>query len=270
MPIDYTKIRIKDQYLAENLKRNSDGLLGNYTVKTTKTNDNVTVITHGTYKGLRFKIADTGIVVIDGSLHKAMNHGLHNHNDFSYYDLLCVVSDLCNTFGINPHDALIESLEIGVNLDLSYDPQEFTDRCSFIFTNAGVIRPSPIVKRDLRGFDNGIRFDLGEYAVKIYNKSRQYNLDNHKLRVEYKTRKSRAIKNTGIETLYDLCDIGKLQFLVDNYLMAKFNGVMVDEVVSDSDLETANERRHYHNRLDYVYWRGAKGKQRQRNRGYIN
>lgn len=50
------------------------------------------------YNGLTFDIYNSGRVFISGSLHKYWNNGHHNHNDFSYTDVLSTIEDLVSKF----------------------------------------------------------------------------------------------------------------------------------------------------------------------------
>ena len=266
--IDYVRLLIRDAGLSKYLLSGIDTLFDTHSTTATTTAGRETINVDAMYNGLRFKITESGVVIIDGSFHKTMNKGIHNYNNFSYGSLLRVVADLCTRFSIDPHRTIVQNVEIGVNVNSPFDPQEFTDRCAFLFSGAGVTRPSPIIKGDSKGFDKGIRFNLSEYAIKIYNKGAQYNQQQNILRIEYKSLKSRAIEKAGIKTLYDLCSISKLNTLVNDYLLDRFNCILVDEIVDAADLNN-REQGHYFKRLDYVSWRDTKGKQRVRNKDYI-
>jgi hypothetical protein len=63
------------------------------------------------------------------------------------------------------------------------------------------------------------------YAVKIYDKGKQYQLSNDLLRIELKVIKMEQLKNVGIVTLADLLDIEKLKHLGSN-LVAMFDEIL--------------------------------------------
>ena len=46
------------------------------------------------YKSLEFKIYESGLITLSGSLHKYWNEGKHNFNDFNLEAVLLVLQDL--------------------------------------------------------------------------------------------------------------------------------------------------------------------------------
>lgn len=169
------------------------------------------------YKGLRIKISSR-YCRIDGSLHKYKNDGEHNTDDFDYYDLEKVLSDLYNEVGINPETAIIQNIEVGVNLRLGYNPLQFTES---------------IIKRKTHYPEQnsiGAIFRHSQYSIKIYSKSKQekkYAKDNI-LRLEIRFEKMiEARKKLGkIETLDDLL----------NPLFWIYSGRCISEVLNDIDI----------------------------------
>jgi hypothetical protein len=86
--IDFIKIIIKDFQTstleAHPLLNFFDNInLSTGEIKTTnRTGQTITPFKHAFYNGLEFKIYDTGLITLSGSLHKYWNQGAHNYNDF--------------------------------------------------------------------------------------------------------------------------------------------------------------------------------------------
>lgn len=157
------------------------------------------------YRGLGLVLKPDGVVQLHGSLHKCKNGGSHNFDDFFYSDLLNVVIDLHEKFGINPKKVILNNLEFGVNILLPYNPCKFIDD---LITH----------RTDPFSIQKGQRKLIAEafyqrYVVKIYNKGLQYGCDKRILRFEVKVLKMVHLKNLGIETLWDILIPEKLKKL---------------------------------------------------------
>jgi len=268
--IDYIKVVVKDQQLAGYLRANLKTLFDSYQTRIIENGDGNTYKTiFTTYKGLSFKITESGAIIIEGSLHKYKNGGEHNFDDFSYCSLVETIRDLCSRFKINPAEANVHNVELGVNIIIPFDPTEVTDRCILLFNSRGLIKPSPITKNDAQGFERGVRFELTEYCLKVYNKGKQYNQIQNILRVEYKTKKARIIGGIGIVNLLDLCNIEKLRDLTELHLYPTFDQLLLDEFVDESAMNKL-EQKHFHQRLNFSgYWKKASRTQRKRNKDLL-
>lgn len=79
-----------------------------------------TLIRVANYKSLKFTLKENkngeNTLHIRGSLHKYFNNGDHNFNDFTFKNLLGVLNDLEQKFGINLNDCVLHNIEIGVNI----------------------------------------------------------------------------------------------------------------------------------------------------------
>ncbi|NHM01684.1 hypothetical protein [Flavobacterium difficile] len=149
---------------------------------------------------------------LNGSLHKFYNYYFnneeHNYNDFNYNDLLRVISEIKFYTGINPLQTKITNLEFGFNIEVDKDPQEIIDKCVMMFNHKS---PSKNLKYGGRG--DYKEFELTDYNIKIYNKSKQYGTSKYILRVEIKIRMKRILERLEIFNLNDLMDKSKLSKL---------------------------------------------------------
>ena len=81
------------------------------------------------FRGIEFRIYESGSVYVSGSLHKYWNHGGHNYNDFDLNALTCVLNDIQETFNIKPQQLVLKQLEIGVNFIPPYPTKDLLKYC---------------------------------------------------------------------------------------------------------------------------------------------
>jgi hypothetical protein len=191
------------------------------------------------FKGLTFELYPSGRIVIYGSLHKYFNDGIHNYNDFGNKELTDVLNELEINFSKEVLNMTVTGLEFGININTPFTPKIFIDRC--ISFNSK--ERNPIIKNDCKGFDKGISFNLIDYRIKIYNKSKQYGRPINILRLENKYLRSRKFEGAGINVLSDLLNQNSNRFLfIDLYKN-------IDEMIFKEDLDekrlTRNEERVY-------------------------
>lgn len=114
---------------------------------------------------------------VRGSIHKYFNGGKHNYNDFTLSDFKHTIKDLEKTLNISAYTTKIGRVEVGVNLDLDMDVDEFISSV-ILFSN---MHPTMC--------DNGIIFKLNDYDLKLYRKElRGYR---NRLRIELVIKKKR-------------------------------------------------------------------------------
>jgi hypothetical protein len=183
-------------------------------LKTTNRNGNkVTPSKNASYKGLEFKIYDTGTITISGSLHKYWNDGAHNYNDFNTKAVLFVLNDLKTKFNIDPEKCILKCLEIGINITPPIPTNEILDNCLLHKT---------------KPFEYQINSDEGkykqvqhsQYIIKIYNKalhykSKGFKIDTEIMRFEIKYIKMQKLNEKGIYNLQDLINYGLHNFKKD-------------------------------------------------------
>ena len=158
------------------------------------------------YKNMKFTIYNSGLIYISGSLHKCYNDGKHNANDFDSTAFCDILETFYNKFCIMPSNLKIIGLEYGVNIV----PPINTDH---ILNN--------VLQHKRIDFENNIKSKYGNYLqakhcnyiLKIYNKSKQYKLQEELMRIEVKQCNWSEYRKQGIYTLQDFIDVDKKIFV---------------------------------------------------------
>lgn len=149
-------------------------------------------------RALQFIVYPRGRTILHGSFHKYA-HGGANWSDYTFTEFLATVADLCGTFDLDPHTLRLLQLEAGANVE----PQLRTARmlqAIVCHRNGHPFAPM----RSNRGASLGIVMQRDQYAVKIYDKGRQFGLPADLLRIEVKFRKALPFQRLGIFTVNDL------------------------------------------------------------------
>lgn len=234
-------------------------------MKTTNRNGNkVTPSKNASYKGLEFKIYDTGTITLSGSLHKYWNDGAHNYNDFDNEGVLFVLNDLNTKFDIDPNKCILKCLEIGINITPPVPTNEILDNCLLHKT---------------KPFEYQINSDEGkykqvqhsQYIIKIYNKALHYKSKGFKVRTEImrfeiKYTKMQKLNEKGIFSLKDLINYG-LQNFKDEVLNEWQNVLYYDNTIQIDPLTTKLKKAV----LEYSnpnYWTGLLANSQNKNFTY--
>lgn len=159
MPTDFVKFHYMDK---------------NYELPTDKT-DFIISVNHetgetdnkkeGEYFGMHIIKYPSGRVMVKGSIHKFFNRIDFNGNDFDMNNISSALKDLEKELGLRPKYCRLENIEIGVNVELPFDPNKVLQnllfhRCvEFNKTISGAFY-----------YQSAKR----EYIIKIYNKTAQY------------------------------------------------------------------------------------------------
>lgn len=191
------------------------------------------------YNNIKFTIYNSGMIYISGSLHKCFNNGKHNANDFDLNAFRDVLQTFRVKFGILPENLKIIGLEFGVNIE----PPCKTD---LILNN--------ILQHKRIDFENNIKSKYGNYLqakhsnyiLKIYNKSKQYKLENELMRIEIKQRNWSEYRKLGIHTLKDFIHFDKKIFI--ETLISKWF-----EVVYYNPQNNVNDKWNKYNNVNF--WR---------------
>lgn len=141
---------------------------------------------------------------IKGSIHKTYNElnekGEHNYNDFNYDCVKGIIMYLMNELNLKDDDTSLTNLELGFNIHLSKDPQHFLDYNLLMYDYKDH-------NKDLKFSGRGDykEFQKTDYYIKIYNKSKQYNIKGQNiLRVELKILSKRLLQKLGVYSLENL------------------------------------------------------------------
>ncbi|MEQ8520259.1 MAG: hypothetical protein RLN79_05000 [Cytophagales bacterium] len=249
--VDFFKINLPSKYKEVFL---SNPILDFHSEVNLKTSEVVSVGREGKYitprqiayyKGFRIIVFDNGRVVIDGSLHKSWNNGEHNYNDFNIQNIKNELNKLLTQFKINPKDAEITTLEVGVNVQIPY-------KIDTILQNLFFHWKKPFQWCETKTEGNYYQCKHDQYRIKIYDKSLQYKkdfkLEKELLRVEINY-KSPILRNQfKIKTIDDLLCIPFDQF--KEYTLERLSEILhYDQTIKVKSVRLLN----YSNRN---YWKG--------------
>lgn len=167
------------------------------------------------YKGIKITIADTGFIEFSGSIHKYLNNGFHNYDDFTYSDYKIALNRIFEEFNILPENMWIQNLEYGVNITPPINSQ-------LILNNCFLHKRQPISKPINNNNGHYIQAEhKGNYYLKVYDKAKQYRPTNiglicqEILRIEIKQIRWHKYRKNGISTLDDFNKTDKYQFIFD-------------------------------------------------------
>ena len=238
IPLDYVNLQL--------INYNSDELMNNQNLKFSPFYENANLkYYYAKFKNVSFYIYESGSIKIKGSLHKYYNQGIHNYNDFSKSAFLVVLNELNSLFNINPCQLKIVGLEYGINIEPPIKSDEII---------------SNLIMHKKVEFENTINNTSGnykqarhfDYILKIYNKSKQYKLNDEVIRIEIKQNNWREYRNLGIITLQDFMDYDKRIFI--NNLILKWNDVLFYNPINFK----RDDIKKWHQYSNVQYWRNLK------------
>lgn len=183
------------------------------------------------YNGLRFRITQkfNGCYVL-GSLHRFHNNGADNSNLFDFEALCGVISTLQTRYKINPAAAIIQRLEIGLNIPLDYSP-EIIIKSAICYKGRNC---SEILAPNRRKI--GRLWALSAYSVKLYDKGGNI------LRFEIAYYHANEIAAAGVRYLCDLANPDKYARLYSQLLAALQNFIFYDFKYKGAELTPAARR----------------------------
>lgn len=152
---------------------------------------------------------------LSGSPHKYKQDG-KNWQDFSLSDIQDTIHELSKTFEFDPEKAVINFIEIGINIPLDYNPDQIIN-CLVLHGKERFEKQT--VKKNTKG--NGRISEKDQFTIKVYNKSLQNELNQHLLRFEIKVKVMKFLKRYDINSL-TLADLTR----PDNY--PKFKTMLLD------------------------------------------
>jgi len=170
---------------------------------------------------------------IKGSLHKFYNilnlNVKQNYNDFYFCQLLFLIEHFFNVFKVEEKNSL-SYLEIGVNINLDFNLQKFIDNQLLMYDYKSH-------NKDLkyRGKGDYKEFIKTDYNIKIYNKSKEYELKDNILRIELKITKKRFLQKNGIFKLEDLLIKNNLSKLF-NILINEFDKILIIDYINELNI----------------------------------
>jgi len=213
--LDYVKIHLKDIEIPHLLNLE---VLDFKIIVSTKTGT-ISTMKVAEYHFCNIIIYDSGLVLFTGSIHKLWNSlnnvyapnykpltnnqiekGIKstykgfNGNTFTLNDIIEVRDNLTNLLKLPPQKMFFQNIEIGVNVALNYNPFNYLK---------GLLYHKNIMfeYRFKRNYAEALH---SYYKFKIYNKSSQYKMSEHTLRVELQIKKMEEIKSIGINAFTDI------------------------------------------------------------------
>lgn len=182
------------------------------------------------YKGLKFIVFEKGTTYIQGSLHKYINKGDHNHDDFTYSRLKDSITQLENLFGIDPRQCKLQNLEVGLNIEPCIDTQDLLENI--------VLHKCEEFKNISLHNGNYRQVIHSSYFLKAYDKALQYNLSNNIFRWEIKMKRGEIIRHNGggANNLQDLLDKRILKTLLNNLIKTWEETLVLDPTIKNAEL----------------------------------
>jgi hypothetical protein len=166
-------------------------------------------------------------------------NGEQNHDDFNLSQIQEVIRGLIKKYDIEK-DTVLTNLEFGFNIIISNDPKTIIDS-NVLMNNF----KSANKNLKFSGSGDYKEFQLTDYRIKIYNKSKQFKLKDNILRVELKIIQKRLLQKLGINCLEDLLNIEVLKGIFKLF-MEKFEGLIIvdnfdSNVIAENDYNKLNK-----------------------------
>lgn len=164
---------------------------------------------------------------VSNSLHKYFNvkrkRGLQNFDDFTYGNL-CECLDLLkkDLSGYDLSNTKLTKLEFGFNVDLEFSPSRLIqENVLFHKLKAPCYDPKNKLAMCIK------KFEYDQYTVKIYDKSKQFSLDNKNiLRFEICYTSKKQFNEFGIYNLNDLRNKKALKLMFED-LLKKYDELLI-------------------------------------------
>lgn len=159
------------------------------------------------YRNLLFCTYPSGRATIEGSLHQ-LRHGQHNGGDFPAWAVAATIAELAYSFGFRPEEAVLSTLEFGLNVAL---PNAATE----LLRRAVLYKTLPFSLAHFGGKGYYLEATAQQYYLKLYDKQRHLIANRHLapgplLRVEVKTKRMEWLREAGVSTLADLTNPARL------------------------------------------------------------
>lgn len=178
------------------------------------------------YHFCKITVYETGTVLFSGSIHKLWNSindrysgskypiiG-YNANNFKIDEIILSIEHLEKLLHSKAEHLKIQNIEFGLNLGLNYDPSLFIK--GLLYHKGKMF--------EYKYENNFAQVEHQQYNLKIYNKSKQYNLKNRIIRIEVKIKKSTLLRHLNINTIQDLK-------IMNTSKIPEFLSKHIDEVV---------------------------------------
>jgi hypothetical protein len=243
MPIDYIKARLLNLNIPQLLESDKLDFKTEYSRSTSE-------IDTTKYKAkihfCEIIVFNSGRVMFTGSIHKMYNsikgitspkyenkkdtYNGYNGNTLHLDEVLCIRKYLSTLLNTTPNNIIFENMEFGTNIKTHFNPNDFINSLLFQYGK----------RFEFRYENNYAEVRHSRYKIKLYNKSNQYGMTNHTLRIEIKITKSIELKKIGIRTFADI-DTNTLK-TAEQLLLKKFDEIVyIDPTIRIKELTAKNK-----------------------------
>ena len=210
------------------------------------------------FRGLDFILYDSGLLKIQGSLHKYKNDGVHNYDDFSFSDLVEVLRDITSRFKLSLDNCVLQNFEAGVNVNLGNDPKSLLNRL--------LLHKNVSFKDVSRSNGHIMQAEHSQYIVKVYDKGKQYRLPNHCMRFELKFTRMEKLNRIGIRTLANLANPAIFIDLKEMVLNVWDELLLFEIPLSENYLSNIERSKKQYQWRNKEYWLSLRKQERYRQR----
>ncbi|MDO6803459.1 hypothetical protein Q4595_13480 [Wenyingzhuangia sp. 1_MG-2023] len=250
--IDFVKIKINNP----NIKKIKSNLSLDFRLDVSEKNGDCTPKAVATYHFCKITVYDNGNVLFTGSIHKLFNSlkGIkapnyhpnnykgYNGNIFTLENISEVRGHLYQLLFCEPQQMEFQNIEFGINTNPYFNPQTFI--LGLLYQMG-----KPFEFKYERKY---AQVEHNRYILKIYNKSNQYHMENHTLRIEIKCRKAIDFACTGIKTFADV-NTSTLNKALE-LLLKRFDEVVYyDKTISKKGLNKV-QKKNLNNYSNITYW----------------
>lgn len=182
------------------------------------------------YHKCKIKVYDSGTIFFSGSIHKMHNSikGIEapnrdpkgfNGNEFYFQDIIEIREHICSLFNVTAECLVLQNIELGLNLNTLFNPQDFIKWLLFFEGNEFEFHFDGLYAQSIHQ----------QYIIKIYNKGKQYGMLTNTLRFEIKVLKMQhQLNHVGFRTMADI-DLNTLGLALD-YLIKQFQKVLYYDI----------------------------------------
>jgi hypothetical protein len=251
--IDYLKILILD--VDESTLMNSDKL--EFTTEVSMKTGALSTKSVANYHFCRVTVFSSGRTYFSGSIHKMMNSlkGItspnyqenqfyrgYNGNDFTINDVIDAREHIVNLIGCPAEKMILENIELGVNLSLSFTPKLYLK--GLLYHQGKMF--------EFKHMGNYAQAMHQRFIMKIYNKSDQYGMNEDVIRVELKVIKSKEIEGIGVNAFSDITETTLAN--AKGLILHRFNEVVHYDYTIDKRMLSKTQTKLIHRYSNPRFW----------------
>ena len=188
---------------------------------------------------------------VKNSIHKLynllQNKSEHNHNEFNYSNLIWTIDKLSSQL-TDLSSAVVTQLEFGFNITTEIPAEVIIENSVLMYDYKGYNHD-----KEYHGKGKLKQFDRSTYLIKVYDKAKQYGLEENILRFELKLFRRNGIKNLGIIHLDDLKDKTLLKNLFD-LTLKRFDDMIIIDSITESNNISLMDQKSLGNYLNPNFW----------------